>query len=347
LHSCALAVIIKTTMRHIIFIILTTIIWSCGQKSKPDPVDKFVVKTYFIALDTNVRTTVFYKNHYYCLTGNNQFICLNNRFEVDSGVTNSISQMKFYFSYLSGDTLIAGNYINDSTAKTYFLDENQKWQPTTKTQADKPFFEDERFIVRTCCVGEFGGAIFFTDKKSKRVYSYPSTCATIINKISGSYYVTNTLAHKSGSTEILKIEDPSKLYELKADSLKNSCNWYMHFVTYEDGYAGMKQFEIGTQKILDTIGVLTMTSFVFNNQLYHINADFKKTFISKIQGDSLLLVDSIFNKPLWSYEPENRKYGKMDLHSFNNRETSGFFAISNDTISIITFDNDRKENNNR
>lgn len=253
--------------------------------------------------------------------------------------------MRFYFAYLSGDTLIAGNYINDTTAKTYYLDQNQKWQPTTNLQSDKPFFEDERFIVRTCCVGEFGGAIFFTDKQSKRVYSCPSTCATVINKINGSYYVTNTLAHMSGSTEILKIEDPTKLYELKADSLKNGCNWYMHFVTYEDGYAGMKKFEIGTQKILDTIGVLTMTSFIFNDQLYHINTDFKKTFISKIQGDSLLFVDSIFNKPLWSYEPTNSKYGTMDLHSFNNRETSGFFTISNDTISIITFTSDRKNNN--
>jgi hypothetical protein len=253
--------------------------------------------------------------------------------------------MLFYFSYLSGDTLIAGNYINDTTAQIYYLDQNQKWQPTTKMQSDKPFFEDERFIVRTCCLGEFGGAIFFTDKQSNRIYSCPSTCAVIINKINGSYYITNTLAHMGGSTEILKIEDPTKLYELKADSLKNSCNWYMHFVTHVDGYASMKKCEIGTQKMLDTIGVLTITSFIYNNQLYHINTDFEKTFISKIQSDSLLIIDCIFNKPLWSYEPESRKYGTMTLHSFNDRETSGFFKISNDTISIISFTNDRKNNN--
>ena len=109
----------------------------------------------------------------------------------------------------------------------------------------------------------------------------------------------------------------------------------------------MKKFEIGTQKILDTIGVLTMTSFVFNDQLYHINSDMNKTFISKIQGDTLLLIDSIFNKQLWSYEPKNRKYGKMQLHSFNNRETSGFLTINSDTISIITFENGKQKNNNR
>lgn len=109
----------------------------------------------------------------------------------------------------------------------------------------------------------------------------------------------------------------------------------------------MKKFEIGTQKIIDTTGILTMTSFVFNDQLYHINSDRKKTFISKIQGDSLLLIDSIFNKRLWSYEPEIRKYDKMQLHCFSNRETSGFLTINADTISIIIFENGTQKSNNR
>lgn len=336
-----------TPVRAFIFIILTAVIWSCGQRSEPVPADEFVVKTYAIALDANVQTTIFYKNHYYCLTESKQLICLNHKLEVDTEITNSINQMQFNFSYLSGDTLIAERYINDSTAKTYYLDENQKWQPTTKTPSRKPFFEDERFVVSTCCMGEFGGAIFFTDKTSKRVYSCPLTCARIINKVNGSYYVTNTLAHMAGFTGVLKIEDPTRLYELKDDSLKNSCNWYMHFLNNEDPYESVKQFKIGTQRILDTLGVLIMTSFVHENQLYHLNTDFKKTFISKIQGDSLLLVDSIFNKPLWSFEPGNEKYESMHLCSFNYREASGFFTISNDTISIITFDHDKKKNSNR
>lgn len=334
-------------MRYIILIILITAIWSCEKKIKPTLTDKFVIKTYSISLDTNVQTTLFYNGNYYCLTGNRTFICLNNKFEVDSSITNSINQLQFDYSYLSGDMIIAVVFVKDTVTKNYYLNSDLKWELLKKIQRPDPFFEDEKFIVRTCCIGEFGGAIFFTDKKSKRVYSCPSTCATIINKVGECYYVTNTLAHMSGSTEILKIEDPTKLYELTVDSLKNHCNWWAQFVTYEDNFAGMKKFEIGTQKILDTIGVLTMTSFVFNDQLYHINSDRNKTFISKIQGDTLLLIDSIFNKPLWSYQPENRKYGKMQLYSFDNRETSGFLTVNGDTISIITFDNGKKKNNNR
>lgn len=332
-------------MRYFIILILTITVWSCGEKSKSAHVDKFVIKTYSIALDTNVQTTLYFNNHYYCLTAKRQFICLDNEFKVDSSITNSISQQPFDYSYISGDSLIAVVYVKDAISKEYYLNSELKWQPLSKTLKPNPFFEDDKFTVSSCCAGEWGGAVYFTNKKSNRVYSCPATCATIINKIGEIYFLTNTLEHISGSTKILKIEDPTKLYELTADSLKNHCNWWTKFVTWEDYFAGMKKFEIGTQKIFDTIGVLTLTSFVFNNNLYHINSDRNKTFISKIQGDSLLILDSIFNKRLWSYAPE--KYGKMQLSSFYNQEISGFLTINGDRISIITFDNRKKKNNYR
>lgn len=341
-------------MKYIILIVLTTIICSCKQKSKPSPSDKFVVKKYSIALGTNIRTALFYNRHYYCLTGNKRFICLNNKFEFDSSLTNSINQQQFDYSYLSGDTLIAGVYIKDTGTKNFYLTSELKWELLTKNQRPEPFFEDDKFIVSTCCVGEFGGAVFFTDKKNNRVYSCPATCATIINRVDKAYFLTNTLAHMDGSTEIIRIDDPLKLYELTVDSLKNFCNWWTTLISDEVGssYTSYKlaksKFETGTKTILDTVGVLTMTSFVHNNQLYHINSDrSNRTFISKIQGDSLLLIDSIFNKSFWSYEPENTKYGTTYLHSFNNTETSGFLTVRNDTISIITFDNEKQKNNNR
>lgn len=145
---------------HFIVIFLTTTIGFCTQHSQPNGTDKFVVKTYRIALDTNIQHTVYYKNHYYCLRGDRQFICLDNKFEVDSGLTNLLKQRLFDFSFSSGDTLFAGNDIHNSDSENYFLDENQQWQPTTKMQLGTPFFEDERFTVRTCCVGEWGGQYF-------------------------------------------------------------------------------------------------------------------------------------------------------------------------------------------
>lgn len=334
----------KTIMRYITFIILTAIIWSCEQKGNSSHTENFIVNTYSIPLDTNVRNTLYHKEHYFCLTGNRQFICLENTFKVDSSITKSIGQKHFDYTYLSSDSLIAVVYVKDTVTENYYLNSDLNWERLTKNQKREPFFEDDIFTVSSCCAGEFGGAIFFTDKKSNRVYSCPATCATIINKFKDSYYVTSTLAHLNGSTKIIRIDDPLKLYELTEDSLKNYCNWWTRLTpkesksSYESYQTALSKFEIGTQTILDTTDVLTMTSFVFNNQFYHIQSTRNKTFISKLQGDTLLYVDSIFNKQLWSFEPKNRKYSNMQMLSWNNREASGFLTINSDTISIVTFD---------
>jgi len=335
-------------MRYIISIILITTIWSCRQNEKPYISEKFVVKKYSIPGLNKIRTVIFFKDHYYCLASNKRFICLNNKFDLDSTITNSINNIDFDYAFLLGDSLIAVTYNNGEFSQDYYLNKEVKWQLSKSKHSPQLFYEDDKYLAYECCVGEYGGALFFTNKQTKRVYSCPATCARNINKFDGSYYVTISLTHLEGSTKILKIDDPSKLYELTVDSMKTYCNWWTQLTSEKGHNNGGKysKFEIGTKKILDTIGVLTMTSFVYNNNLYHINTDRRnRTFISKIQGDSLLLIDSIFNQSLWSYNPENRKFGSMQLHSFNNHETSGFLTIKNDTISIIIFENTKEKNN--
>lgn len=317
------------------FLLILTIalsIWSCGRRSTPDRTDKFVVRNFSIPFDTTVWITHYYQGIYYCLTVNKQFICLNDKFEVDSIITNSINTQNFDYAYLAGDTLVAVTSPWDILRKSYFLNSNFQWQSQTKESSSDPFYEDDNFLVSTCCNGEFGGAVFFMEKQNNRVFSLPATCATIINKLGDFYFLTISLAHGQGSTEVLKIEDPTQLYELTEDSLKNNCHWW-----YDKDY-GNEEFLEGTQKMLDTLGLLTLTSFIFQNKLYHICTDFKSTYIAKIQDNKLIWVDSLSEKALWSHVPRNMKHETLSVHSFYNREVSGFFTIKNDTISIVTFD---------
>lgn len=329
--------------RNLILLFLTAIISSCGRNYQHAGADHFVVEKFSIPFDTRIGTTIFYKEHYYCLADNRKFVCFTPQLQIDSAITNSIGDHQFVNAFLAGDTLIAISNINDTAVKYYYLSSELKWKVLENPQYRTPLFEDDRFIANTCCFGEFGGSLFFYDKQTKRMYSCPATCATTINKFKDSYYVTITLAHMRGSSEILKIGDPTKLYELTVDSLKNECNWwallfseadYMDRKAYEKAKS---RLEIGTQKILDTFEVLTLTSFVYNDQLYHINSDRTKTFISKVVEGRLLLVDSIFNQQLASMDPLPQKYGPMQLIPFSF-ETSGFLTIRSDTISIITFD---------
>lgn len=329
-------------MRFLLFTVLAIIVWSCNPRSKSSSIDKFVVKKYSIALDIKVLTTLFYKGHYFCLTDEKRFICLNDKFEVDSSMTNSINQLRVDFSFISGDSLIAGVYSQGIEPYNYFLNSDLKWERIELNRKEDQLFEDEKFIVTACCFGEFGGSVFFTDKKSNRVYSCAATCATTINKLDECYFVTVSLAHESGSTIILKIEDPTKLVELRSDRLKHFCNWWVERLDPKDYVASREKFMVGAQEFIDTLGLLTLTSFVFNDQIYHINSDRNNTFISKVKGDKFVQLDSIFNEYISSSEPKSRKCGNKQLISFRSRNASGFLSISNDTISAITFGNRKK-----
>lgn len=331
-------------MKCILISALVILMYSC-EKNHKFRSKEFMINLYSFNLDTNIETTIFYQNNYYCLTDDYQFICISNKFEIHNKLTNLVNQsgLEFESAYLLKDTLIAEVYSEENTTKKYYLDSQFIWKPLINEPLGEPLYEDSEFIVNTCCFGEFGGAVFFKDKKSTQVYSCPATCVTSVNKIGDIYFITNSLAHMSGFTQILKINAPTELYELTNDSLKNDCNWYINFVTYENGYAGMNKFELGTQKILDTIGVLTAASFIHKDQLFTINVDFEKTFISKIEGDSLVFIDNIFNKPLRNNIHNSLTLNNQTLYSFydveKEVETSGFLTIKNDTISIINFIN--------
>lgn len=63
---------------------------------------------------------------------------------------------------------------------------------------DSAFFEDENYLVRKSCSGEWGGTIWFKNKVTGIEYSCEATCPVAVNKVNGKYIVTTTLAHMIG-----------------------------------------------------------------------------------------------------------------------------------------------------
>lgn len=76
-------------------------------------------------------------------------------------------------------------------------DSTQFKEPSDFTRYDSVFFQDENYYARRACSGEWGGSIWFKNKRTGIEYSCSATCPVIINKIGEKYIVTNTLAHKT------------------------------------------------------------------------------------------------------------------------------------------------------
>jgi hypothetical protein len=193
-------------------------------------------------------------------------------------------------------------------------------------------FEDSNYIVSKSCSGEWGGTIKFKNKKTGIEYSAVSTCPVVVTKFNNSYFVTNTLAHLSGSSEILEIRNPNAMsvFELPKPR-KTKGDTIIEYVGDDEAKSSK-----GTKSVVDSIGVLTLATFLFHAKLYHVVTDFAKTYLTEIIGNKFISIDTISNESLWTYDPE--VFVTIDKHSiifFDNEKVSGYLDIFDNTIKVV------------
>jgi len=192
------------------------------------------------------------------------------------------------------------------------------------------FFEDEHYVVRKTCSGEWGGSIFFKNKVTGKEYVCSATCPVVVNKIDGKYIVTNTLAHLSGFSEVIQIDMPDSMqvYEPLLPQKKNGQ------IMQSPGNAESRSIK-GRKQLLAANRVLIMTSFPYEGQLYHITTDFQKTYVSKIEDDKLVHLDLVSDGSIWTYDPSVIK--TKDDHYivfFNNKKAVGYLDIFGNKIGL-------------
>lgn len=187
------------------------------------------------------------------------------------------------------------------------------------------FFEDENYIVTSECRGEFGGEIYFKNKKSNVTTAGLATCPVIINKLGSTYYLTTSLLHGSGFFKFAEIVDPEHLTVKVNDS------------TYYSDY----QLNSGMKTLTGGMGKTILLSFVFKSQIYHIVSDHdveecyiaiqEKAALKKIQFLSKLMmkaysIDALVTK-------DGHYATKFSIRE-GNRLRDGYIDVFADTIKI-------------
>ncbi|MFM2386708.1 MAG: hypothetical protein RL660_1465 [Bacteroidota bacterium] len=79
-----------------------------------------------------------------------------------------------------------------------------------------------------------------------------------------------------------------------------------------------------------------MTSFVYNNQLYHIVTDDSKTYLAKIEKGEFVFIATISDKRLWcqGLEPIVAK-NNHQITFFKNAKARGYIDIFENEINIV------------
>lgn len=337
-------------MKHIISILLILTLLSCAENDEKFIPEKFEIETTVVNLPYDVNEIIQFENGYICnfeSYDDSSFHIgfVDKTFHLIEEKTNKLNHdLKYLRSiWTSHDTL----FVTDIYTVKYW--KNNQWnfykslpvEDKTNYMSNElnyPIYEDDQFIVKSCSRGEFGGAVYFKDKKSDKTYSCESTSIKAVHKIEGSYYVSSSLPHGSGFTKVIKIDDPRNLYEIKKKSQLVDCGWYDIYsedprndeIKHPIGYD--KGFEI----IIDTMDIMIIGAFESKNHLYHIFSDAKNTYLGYFDNKKPIVTDTLVKKVSW-YGPVRDIQNNSNLFPIKSRYLNGVILREGNKIRLIEF----------
>jgi hypothetical protein len=335
------------TMRVISFLFLLTTLFSCGTKKKDIKSKDFSISVKSIKGDTIITNAVYFEGHILCLKENNKILVLDTSFDNIDSLTDKFSNLKIDFIQPYNDTILI------STEKDiFYLDTGFVLKKYNRQflRYQLPYYNDSTYYVYACSAGEWGGAIFFLNKKTNKTYSYPATCVQQVLTFNNTYIVSNFLAHLSGLSDYLSIKDPQNLYELKNEKQKTFCNWYMQVDSIKDSKLFDAPTPPGVKYYADTFTTRNILTFTRNNNLYSIYCTDSATILAKHEDFKLKTVDTLLNRPIdfhhakthltknivvTSYEASWSTYDSKD--KILNYQNTGLIFIKDNNITFLEF----------
>ena len=268
--------------QHILFLLVLAFL-SCENKKSNNIALENHGKKFHVEIDTfkispkgDLREVALFRNDFYTIFESQRkntsqsfvkMIVFNQqgKFIEDVFVPSEIQDMPHYQINIENDSL----YVKESQFEenNFLLGEYVADLAKVKKKNFR-IFQDSIYNIYKDCNGEFGGTIYFENRKSGKVYETYSSCPTVVNKIGETYFVTN--AEDFGS--ILEISNPLELHPSKLDFERKQGS------KFSNGYKILLETDYDTG---------LSTSFVLDKKLLTIYSDKKSTYVGEIVNGKL------------------------------------------------------------
>lgn len=329
-----------------IFFFLTAFI-TCSSKKQDTKTKDFLVSVKSIKGDTVITSAVYYDGHILCLQEDNKLFVLDTTFNFVDSLTAKFAKLKIQFLHSYNDTILLSAdkdifYLDTGFVLKKYTNKPFKYQ--------FPYFTDSTYYVYACSAGEWGGAVFFWNKKTNRTYSYPATDVQQVFKFNDEYVVSSFLAHLSGISDYLFIKDPTKMYELKDEKQKTFCNWYMEVDSINDKKLFDTLTPPGVKYYADSFITRTVTTFPYKNEIYSIYCTDSATILAKFKNQRLSVIDTLLHHRLTFHSAKThltpngivtayRATGSQggEGNTLTPYQNTGLIFIKNNTIDFLEF----------
>ncbi|MFN8291370.1 MAG: hypothetical protein U0U70_14025 [Chitinophagaceae bacterium] len=304
---------------------------ACTTKKPDKKVKGFSVFVKSIKGDTIISSAVYHAGHILCLQEDNKLFVLDTSFNFVDSLTTKFSKLKIQYLHSYNDTILL---LTDKDIFYLDTDFHLKKYNNQPFKYGLPYYNDSSYYVHACSAGEWGGAVFFWNKKTNKTFSYPATDVQQVLKFKGDYIVSSFLAHMSGLSDYLSINDPTKLYELKDEKQKTFCNWYMEADSIKD----KKLFDTitppGVKYYSDKFTTRTLTVFPYDDTLYSIYCTDSATILAKHVNFKLLPVDTLLKRRISFQQAKTHLINNISVTSY-----SDYWGMLDSNNKEVTYQN--------
>ena len=327
-------------MRSTLIAISTIVLLiSCQERKSATPKQIFfTVRQIRLQPDTTISAIAYYQNNIIGWQDNGKLIVIDSNYKRQDAIEKRLNTLKTYYIATIHDTILV------STEKdVYFIDAKFNLQKYNNKERIflRSIYEDSVYYVYSCCAGEFGGSIFFLNKKTNKTYSYFATCATQVLKFKNEYVVCKNLAHLVGHMGFFIVPEPTKLYELTDQRFKSHCNWYMEIDSLKDQKSRNSQNQVKNRP--DIWGAMSMASFVYNDSLYSMISNDSSTYIAVHRKDSTYEMQRLFNKRIQFHNAQVICTGNKTICLYNLTGGSPFeaYMITGNNSGLLVIENNK------
>lgn len=246
----------------------------------------------------------------------------------DSEFENLLNTKSFSYHWILDGKLVA---LSDKKC-FYFTNENQ-WKSysefipvinSSKNSEDGyklKHFEDSTYLVFSSCFGEFGGTIYFYNKKQKKIYFTEATCASTVYKADNKFMVLSELGHGEGSCDLKAITDPSKLSETQLDKVD---------VPFNGQALGYSDRSNHAKVIFDYYSIQTLSSFNSNGHLLYLLlwGGYGYYHLAELNNNVFEIVNPLFNEENWMHYPVTTDYNGTILINYAHYGTALYREVA-------------------
>jgi hypothetical protein len=278
--------------------------------------------------------SVIYKNRIVSLFWYG-FICNSFTMERDTEFEKKINTRTFQYHWILNNELIG---LSDN--KFYYFNKDNIWVEyglNVPLKRQPKLFDDSNYICFCDCFGEWGGTIYFYNKKSHKIYYTLANCANSVYKMDKKYNVLSELAHMFGHSDLQQITFPDSLSEVEPEKINIRV----------DGQAlGYQDYSGQTNPIFHFDELLLYASFIYQDRLIYLTRFCGNSFLAEIKNNTIEMVNPLFNNEIWMHDPVSTNYGNIVLinyaHYLTAREREVGFILINDNQLVQVRWNDYK-----